>query len=128
MIPSLPAEVADAWQHRAGPCVLATVDSDGQPNIIYVGVVNRYGEADIMIGDVHFHKTRKNLQQNLPGAGALLFITEEKKSYQLKGRFTVHTAGPEFDHLKSWIDPKHTPHAAVVLHVEQVYQGANQLA
>jgi predicted pyridoxine 5'-phosphate oxidase superfamily flavin-nucleotide-binding protein len=126
MIQMLPNEVTDAWQHRAGPCVLATVSTTGRPNAIYVGVVQRHGNKNIMIGDVHFSKTRQNIADG--SRGSLLFITGEKKSYQLKGRFTVHTEGAEFDHLKSWIDPKHSPHAAVVLHVEQVFQGANEFA
>ncbi|MFA7235472.1 MAG: pyridoxamine 5'-phosphate oxidase family protein [Phycisphaeraceae bacterium] len=127
MIASLPPQVVEAWQHRAGPCVLATVDRHHQPNVIYVGQIQRYSESAFMIADVHFHKTRQNIESKLPGA--LLFITDEKKSYQFRGRFTVHTTGPEFDHLQTWLDPQHgTPHAAVVLHVEQVFQGAMQLA
>ncbi|MHB1157503.1 MAG: pyridoxamine 5'-phosphate oxidase family protein [Phycisphaerales bacterium] len=126
MIASLPPQVVEAWSHRAGPCALATVDHHGRPNVIYVGQIQRRGESAFMIADVHFHKTRQNIECNLPGA--LLFITDEKKSYQLRGRFTVHTTGPEFDHLKTWLDPQHgTPHAAVILHVEQVFQGADEL-
>ena len=29
--------------------------------------------------------------------------------------------------MKTWLDPKHPGHAATVLHVEQVYNGATQL-
>lgn len=31
----LPQEVVQAWEHRDGPIVFATVDNFSQPNIIY---------------------------------------------------------------------------------------------
>jgi hypothetical protein len=124
-MPVLPEIVSQAWDRRHGPIVLATVDSVGRPNIIYATCVRKYGEDKIVIADDYFAKTRVNI---LAGSkGALLLITDEHKAYQIKGTFEYLTSGEIFDDMKTWLDPKHPGHAAVVLHVEQVFSGATQL-
>ena len=125
-MPVLPEIVSQAWDRRHGPIVLATVDSMGGPNIIYATCVRRYGEDKIVIADNYFSKTQANI---LAGSkGALLLITDDHKAYQIKGAFEYLTSGEIFDDMKTWLDPKHPGHAAVVLHVEQVFSGATQLA
>jgi hypothetical protein len=46
----------------------------------------------------------------------------------LKGRFEYVTAGPVFEEMKRWNPPRHPGVAAAVLHVEEVYNGAERLA
>ena len=122
----LPEIISQTWDKRQGPIVLATVDSAGGPNIIYATCVRRYGEDKIVIADNYFSKTQANI---LAGSkGALLFITDDHKAYQIKGAFEYLTSGEIFDDMKTWFDPKHPGHPAVVLHVEQVFSGATQLA
>jgi uncharacterized protein len=122
---ALPEIVSQAWEKRQGPIVLATVDSTGRPNIIYATCVRKYGEDKIVVADNYFSKTRANI---LAGSqGALLFITEDKKAYQVKGTFEYLTSGEIYADMKTWLDPKHPGHAAVVLHVEQVFNGATPL-
>ncbi len=123
---ALPEVVSQAWDKRQGPIVLATVDEAGKPNIIYATCVRRYGDDRVVIADNYFAKTRANI---LAGSqGALLFITEDRKAYQLKGTFEYVTSGEIYQDMKTWLDPKHPGHAAVVLHVAQVFSGATQLA
>jgi predicted pyridoxine 5'-phosphate oxidase superfamily flavin-nucleotide-binding protein len=121
----LPEIVSQAWDKRQGPIVLATVDSAGTPNIIYATCVRKYDDDKIVVADNYFSKTRANI---LAGSqGSLLFITQEGKAYQLKGAFEYLTGGEIYADMKTWLDPKHPGHAAVVLHVEQVFSGATQL-
>jgi predicted pyridoxine 5'-phosphate oxidase superfamily flavin-nucleotide-binding protein len=121
----LPEIVSQAWDKRQGPIVLATVDAAGTPNIIYATCVRKYSEDKLVVADNYFSKTRANLKAGCKGA--LLFITEGGKAYQVKGTFEYLTAGAIYDDMKTWLDPKHPGHAAVVLHVEQVFNGATQL-
>lgn len=120
-----PAAVQMAWENREGPVVLATVGADGSPNAIYASSVREFGDDTLVIADNYFHKTRANI---LGGSqGALLFITKERKSHQLKGRFTYHTTGPIFDDMKKWNPAKHPGEAAAAFKVEQIYCGAARL-
>lgn len=122
---ALPEVVSQAWDARKGPVVLATVDVQGVPNIIYATCVKKVGEGQIVIADNYFDKTRANILAGSPGS--LLFITETNKAYQLKGSLDYMTAGDIFDDMKCWNDPKHPGNAAVVLNVQQVFNGATQL-
>lgn len=121
----LPDVVSQAWDDRQGPIVLVTVDAAGLPNAIYATCVKRYDAGHLVVADNYFNKTRANV---LAGSkGSILFITKDGKSYQVKGKIERQTAGPIFDDMKTWLDPKHPGHSATVLVVEQVYSGATQL-
>ena len=121
----LTENVSKAWESRVGPVALVTVDTQGMPNAIYATCVHKYGNDKIVIADNFFHKTRANI---LAGSkAALLFITKDNASYQIKGTLEYLTSGEIFDDMKTWLDPKLPGHAAAVLHVEQVYSGATQL-
>lgn len=121
----LPQAVRDAWETRQGPIVLATVGQEGVPNAIYATCVKMYPDGRVVIADNFFSKTKANI---LSGSkGALLFITNEGKSYQLKGSFAYLTDGEYFADMKEWLDPKLPGHAAALLEVEEVYSGADRL-
>ena len=123
---SLPHPVADAWEKRNGPVIFSTVNDSGIPNTIYVTCVSLYDDETIIVADNYFDKTRKNI---LAGTkGAILFITNERKAYQLKGRVEYHEKGEIFDDMKSWNSPKHPGVAAAALKVEEIYSGAEKLA
>lgn len=125
-MPALPDEVCKAWENHEGPFVLTTVNSEGTPNSIYATCVSKYSEDTLVIADNYFNKTRANI---LAGCqAALLFITKEGKSYQIKGQIEFHTSGEIFDDMKRWNPARHPGHAAAVLKVEQVYSGAEKLA
>ncbi len=121
----LPATIRSAWETRQGPIVLATVDAQGIPNIIYATCVKMYDEGLLVVADNFFSKTRANI---LAGSqGSLLFITDEGKAYQLKGTIAYETEGAYFDDMKTWLDAKLPGHAAAVLQVQEAYSGATKL-
>ena len=117
--------IEEAWEQRSGPAVFSTVDRDGLPNAIYVGAVWKYSPGHFIIADNYFDKTRKNIA--LGSKGALLFITGDSKSYQLKGSLSVHREGDPFTFMKSRNDPKHPGVAAVIFDVEEAFSGAEKL-
>lgn len=124
-MPELPAVVREAWENRNGPIILATVDNNGSPNIIYATCVAAYGNSQLVVADNYFDKTRKNLLSGCKGA--ILFMTKEGKAYQVKGRIEYFTEGRIFDHMKTWNPSQHPGHAAAALNVEEAYKGAERL-
>ncbi len=121
----LPDDVCKAWDNHEGPVILTTVDEKNIPNAIYVTCVRKYGDDTLVIADNYFFKTRANI---LAGCqAALLFITKEGKSYQIKGKIDYFTDGPLFEDMKRWNSPQHPGHAAAALKVEQSYAGAKKL-
>jgi len=121
----LPTDVCEAWDDRDGPVILATVNENGVPNIIYATCVAAFSDEQLVVADNYFDKTRKNL---LAGSkGAILFMTKSGKAYQVKGSLEHHRDGPVFDHMKTWNPKQHPGNAATALNVEEVYSGAERL-
>ena len=121
----LPESVLKAWDDREPIAVLATVAPDGTPNAIYVGVVGLFDAATFFVANNYFHKTKENI---LAGSKAsLLFITKEKKAFQIKGSIELQDSGPVFEEMKRINPEKYPGHSAAVLHVETVFSGADQL-
>jgi predicted pyridoxine 5'-phosphate oxidase superfamily flavin-nucleotide-binding protein len=121
----LPEAVKDTWEKRSGPDIFATVSDESMPNAIYVTCVGLYDDGTVVIADDYFDKTGRNI---LAGSrGSFLFVTDDHKTYQIKGTISRHTSGPVFDHMKSWYPEKHPGHAAAALSVEEVYRGAEKL-
>ena len=121
----LPTIVNQAWENREGPIILTTVDAEGIPNAIYATCVRKFTQDTWVVADNFFNKTRANI---LSGSkGALLFITKEGKSYQVKGHIEYHTEGPVFEDMKQWNPTKLPGHAAAALKVEHVFSGGEQI-
>lgn len=121
----LTAEILDAWKRRTGPSILTTVAADGTPNTIYASSVAAYGDDTLVVADNYFDKTRQNL---LAGSkGSILFMTDDNKAFQVKGKMVYHQDGPIFDDMKSWNSTKHPGVAAAALQVEAVYNGAKKV-
>jgi uncharacterized protein len=122
---TLPEKVCKAWEDREGPVVLSTVNKDGVPNVIYATCVSKFSEDTIVVANNYFSKTLENI---LAGSkGSILFITKERKSYQIKGSIEYHKEGIIFEDMKKWNPEKHPGHAAAALKVEEVYSGAEKL-
>ena len=117
--------VARAWESREGPAVLATVDEAKTPNVIYVGEIRYVPGEGFIVADNYFCKTRANIKTGTKGA--ILFLTKEHKSFQVKGPTTYHTGGAIYDNLRSWHDPRHPGVAAMLLRVEEAYNGSEKL-
>lgn len=129
---------------------LATATLDAKPNVVPVGFVQVLSESEVLIVDVSFNKTRKNLFEN-PYASIAVTDFERMQAYQFKGRAEVIESGPLFERgheilkekyekQKNWIEYKlqdmelkekysqmaekvrrFKPSAVVVLHVETIY-------
>ena len=116
-----------AWENREGPVVLTTVGSSGIPNTIYVTCVKKISDSKIVVADNKMHKTRANIKAGC--TVSLLYITSEKKAFQLKGSVQYQTSGKIFDEMKTvWLDKKYPGNAAVVIDIEEVYSGADKLS
>lgn len=123
---NLPEVASKAWDNKQDLVIFTTVDSQGTPNSIYVVFAKKYSEDKIVIADNYFSKTRANILSASPAS--VLYITEDKEAFQVKGRVEYLTEGDIYEDMKSWNDPKHPGVAAVVLHVEEVYNGAEKLS
>jgi predicted pyridoxine 5'-phosphate oxidase superfamily flavin-nucleotide-binding protein len=97
-MPAIPESVRKAWDDRNGATVLTTVDKDGVPNSIYASSVSMFGDDKIVVANNYFDKTMKNIESG--SSASILFITSEKKSYQLKGALEYFSEGEIFDDMK----------------------------
>lgn len=122
----IPKQVLQAWEVRKPVAVLTTVSKAGVPNTAWVASLSMVKESVIVIADNYLTKSKANALEN--PVGTLLFMTEENKSYQLKGRLSYHTSGEYFDYMYAVTEERFPRHAALVLHVEEAYSGSEQLA
>ena len=121
----MPETVKKDWENREGAVVLSTVDRDGTPNSIYATCVGLYDDEMIVIANNYFDKTMKNIAAG--SRASVVFITEEKKSYQVKGSVEYFEDGPVFDFMKSWNPEKHPGHGAAAVKIEALYSGAEKI-
>lgn len=122
----IPKLVCNAWDDRIKEVVFSTVDHNGVPNSIYVRSVSKYNESLIVIADNYFNKTRKNILEG--SKASVLFITNEGKSYQLKGSVQYLLNGEIFEDMKKWNPSRFPGHAAACLEVEEVFSGSERIA
>ncbi|OQY08293.1 MAG: pyridoxamine 5-phosphate oxidase [Desulfobacteraceae bacterium 4572_123] len=123
----LPEIAIKAWDEHEGPLVFTTVDKNGMPNTIYVVCVKRIDDDKIVVANNKMHKTLENIKAGTKAS--ILYITKEKKAFQIKGTLDYHIDGDIYEDMKNrWLDKKYPGHGAVVLNIEEVYSGAEQLA
>jgi len=75
---------------------LATSSRDGKPNVVPVGLCRAISNHELLIVDVYFKKTRKNLKENSEVAIAVEAL-EELRAYQLKGEATIFSQGEFYE-------------------------------
>jgi predicted pyridoxine 5'-phosphate oxidase superfamily flavin-nucleotide-binding protein len=121
----IPEVVSKSWKKRVGPAVFSTVNSGGVPNSVYVNSVWMYDSDTIIIADNYFDKTRKNIFNGCKSC--LLFLTDENKSFQIKGSIEYHKTGVIYDEMKKRNPLKLPGHAAVALKVTEVFSGSERL-
>lgn len=75
---------------------LATSTKEGKPNVVPIGLVSAISDNEVLIGDVWFKKTRKNLEEN---AQVAISFTDVKRwdSYQLKGKAKIYKSGAIYE-------------------------------
>ena len=104
---------------------VATSNKENMPNVIYIGCLKIIDDETIVIADNYLCKTRENILDNEKIAFA---VRDEKKgSYQVKGTAERVTEGTLFDDMMKWVPERLPREAAIVMHVEEVYNGAEKL-
>ena len=63
----------------------ATSTKGGKPNVVPVGYVKAITDHEVLIADILFDKTKKNLQEN-PQVAIAVEVLKEFKAYSLKGK------------------------------------------
>ncbi|HAK46482.1 MAG TPA: pyridoxamine 5-phosphate oxidase [Spirochaeta sp.] len=117
--------IKQAWENREGPIVLTTVGNDGNPNNIYATEVNMQGNDKIVIANKFIDRTMKN---RLPDSkGSVVFVTEDKKSYLVKGEVHYEYAGKNFKFMKTWSKDRHPGHGAAVINIDSVFEDGRQV-
>ena len=89
--------------------------------------IKKISDNQIVVANNKMHKTQANI---LAGCKvSLLYITKDKKAFQVKGSVDYQTSGAIFEEMKNgWLDKKYPGRAAVVINIEEVYSGAKKLA
>ncbi len=110
---------------KARPVAFATASKDGKLNVVPLGHVNIISDDEIMLVDLHMHKTRQNLAEN-PVAAVSFWDTEVHYGYQFKGKARVETSGKLFDETKRWFEEQKfylnpIPKALVFIKVDEIY-------
>ncbi|QMU61648.1 MAG: pyridoxamine 5'-phosphate oxidase family protein [Gammaproteobacteria bacterium] len=121
----LTSQALEAWNNHDERMVLTTTSQDNAPNSIWVICAKLINDDQFVIANNAFSKTLQNI--NLGSRGSLLYIAPERESYQVKGTLEYHTDGPIYDDMKIWLDPKFPGKGALVLNIEEVYYGAEQV-
>ena len=121
----LTSEALEAWQNHDERMVLTTISQNNQPNSIWVICAKLINENQFVIANNAMNKTLQNIKNG--SQGTLLYIAPEREAYQVKGTLEYYEDGPVYDDMKSWLDPKFPGKGAVVLTIEEVYYGAEQV-
>lgn len=109
--------------NKQKPVPVATADSDGKPNVVFVTFLKIVDDETIYIADNFFNKTRANLKEN-PQISIVGYDSETKRSFQVKGKIDIMTEGQVYEDVKAWVHAKSKAMpivAAVVMHVEEIY-------
>jgi predicted pyridoxine 5'-phosphate oxidase superfamily flavin-nucleotide-binding protein len=87
------------------PCMVATANGKGEPNVSPKGSIAVVDEEHVAFADVRSPRTRQNLKEN-PRVCVLMVNAQEHKFYQLSGRAEYLTSGPLYDGMAAAIKSK----------------------
>lgn len=121
----IPEEVKTAWNEKQDPVVLTTVSMRGIPNSIYATCAALFEDDTVLVANNKFKKTHQNILEN--DKANLLFISKEKKAYQLKGSIRYETEGVIFEDMKKWNRSDLPGYGVAILVVEEIFSGAEKL-
>ncbi len=115
---------------------LATTSLDGIPNVVPVGGIRAISESELLIVDVLFDKTKKNLLENPDVAIAVEVLGKgAPRGYQLKGRANIFTSGELFEEAEKMVEEMRKRRqgptdlkvkSAVLVDVEEIYSTVRQ--
>jgi len=104
---------------------VATTGKDSIPNVVYIAYLKVIDDQTVLIADNYLNKTRDNILSN--SKIAFVVNDEEKGSFQIKGTAERLTEGKMFDEVQKWVPDKLPKVAAVVMHIEEIYNGAEKI-
>jgi len=105
---------------------VATSNQDQIPNVVYIAYLKVIDDQTVLIADNYLNKTRDNILSN--GKIAFAVRDEEKGSFQIKGTAERLTEGDMFDEVQKWVPDKLPRVAAVIMHIEEIYNGAERIS
>ena len=105
---------------------VATSNQDLVPNVVYISYLKVIDDETVLIADNFLHKTRDNILSN--GNVSFAVLDEKKGSFQIKGKAQRLMDGPLFDEVQKWVSDDLPKVAAVVMSVEEIYNGAERIA
>ena len=105
---------------------VATSNQDCIPNVVYIKYLKLVDDETILIADNYLKKTRDNILGN--GKIAFAVRDEGKGSFQIKGTAERLTEGNMFDEVQKWVPDKLPRVAAVIMHIEEIYNGAERIS
>ena len=79
-----------------------------------------------MIADNYLNKTHDNILSNDKIAFAVL--DDDKGSFQIKGTAERLTEGEMFDEVQKWVPDRLPRVAAVIMNIEDIYNGAERVS
>lgn len=120
----LPSAVKDAIS-KQDIFPVATSSEDSIPNVVYIAYLKVIDDQTVLIADNYLNKTRENLLSN--GKISFLVSDEKKGSFQIKGTAKRRTEGKMFDEVQTWVSDELPRVAAVIMHIEEVYNGAERV-
>jgi len=104
---------------------VATSNHDQIPNVVYIAYLKVVDDQTVLIADNYLNKTRDNILSN----GKIAFVVEDEKkgSFQIKGTCERLAEGDMFDEVQKWVPDRLPKVAAIIMHVEEIYNGAEQI-
>ncbi len=116
----MPPEIKDVVAKQK-PLPIATSDKTGKPNVVFVTMWKVLDDETLLIVDNFFNKTRKNIEVN-PNMALVVYDSDAKKSYQLKGTVGIENKGDKYKIAKEMADSKKLPgKAAIIFNVKEIY-------
>jgi predicted pyridoxine 5'-phosphate oxidase superfamily flavin-nucleotide-binding protein len=104
---------------------VATSNQNRTPNVVYIKYLKVIDDQTVLIADNYLNKTRDNILSN--GKIAFVVLDGDKGSYQIKGKAERFEKGSMYDEVQKWVPERLPRAAAVVMTVEEIYNGADRI-
>lgn len=118
---ALTDELKQAFE-RVDLCFLGT-SGEGGPNVVPIGFKSVWQDKLVLV-DLFFDKTRKNLESN-PRVAVAVGWMGPKGGFQLKGNATIHRSGDAYEEARRILRSEGSdidPFAAVVIDVDEAHR------
>ncbi len=102
---------------------LATASKDGVPNVVPVGMLFIGEDGKVWLVDNYLKKTLGNIREN-PAVSFYVWNPEAKESYQIKGKASVVSSGPDYEKAVAFAHSKRESFPAknlIKIEPEEIY-------